>query len=208
MSTQSQQEIELIVYIDRGNHARCPWTNGPGTRSLIQPQVRVTEALGGRLDDVPAKGEANTMEFKTNTRSTATAVTQLVTLELVDANGDATPLETEFGYDPKDPFAVTATFMTLAGQVRWTFGRELLIGGLDEPTGDGDVHVWPCMDTHGRPVVMIELCSPDGEALVQGGTAEITSFVESMTALVMLGAEDVDVDVEAAITAIFAAEAA
>jgi hypothetical protein len=145
------------------------------------------------------------MDFKTNTRNTATTVTQLVTLQLIDAHGDATPLETELVYDPKDPFAVSATFLTLAGQVRWTFSRDLLSGGLYEPTGDGDVHVWPCLDNVGRPVVIIELCSPDGEALVQAASSDIARFVGRMTSAVTPGTEAIDV--ESAIAAIFAAEA-
>ena len=147
------------------------------------------------------------MDFKTNIRHGA-AIKQIVTLELIDTAGGATPLETELGYDPRDPFAVSATFNTIAGDVRWTFGRDLLIGGLDEPTGDGDGHVWPCMDNEGEPVVLIELCSPDGEALVQARTADITTFVERMTAAVTPGAEADFMDVDAAIAAIFAAEAA
>lgn len=145
------------------------------------------------------------MDFKTNTRNTATAVTQLVTLELIDPLGDATPLETELAYDPKDPFAVSATFMTVAGQVRWTFSRDLLLAGLHEPTGDGDVHVWPCLDNAGRSVVIIELCSPDGEALVQAAATDIAAFVEQITSAVVPGTETIDI--EAAIAAIFAAEA-
>ena len=145
------------------------------------------------------------MDFKTNTRNTATTVTQFVTLELIDAHGDATPLETELVYNPTDPFAVSATFMTIAGQVRWTFSRDLLINGLYEPTGDGDVHVWPCLDNSGRSVVIIELCSPDGEALVQAAASDITRFVERMTGMVTPGTEAIDV--ESAIAAIFAAEA-
>ena len=47
------------------------------------------------------------MDFKTNTRNTGAAVTQTVTLELIDATGAASPLETEFSYDPRDPFAVS-----------------------------------------------------------------------------------------------------
>jgi hypothetical protein len=147
------------------------------------------------------------MEFKTNIRHGA-AIKQLVTLELIDAAGGATPLDTELAYDPRDPFAVSATFNTIAGDVRWTFGRDLLIGGLYEPTGDGDVHVWPCLDNEGEPVVIIELCSPDGEALVQVRTTDITAFVERMTAAVAPGAEADYMDVDAAIAAIFAAEAA
>ena len=148
------------------------------------------------------------MDFKINTRNTGAVVTQTVTLELIDATGAASPLETEFSYDPRDPFAVTATFLTVAGQVRWTFGRDLLIGGLYEPTGDGDVHVWPCLDNEAHSVVIIELCSPDGEALVQARSADMSTFVERMTAAVAPGAESAQLDVDGAIAAIFAAEAA
>jgi hypothetical protein len=147
------------------------------------------------------------MDFKIKP-TTTTVVKQLITLELIDAAGGATPLETELAYDARDPFAVSATFNTIAGQVRWTFGRDLLIGGLDEPTGDGDVHVWPCLDNDAQPVVVIELCSPDGEALVQARTADITAFVHKMTAAVTPGNEGDFMDVDAAIAAIFAAEAA
>ena len=163
------------------------------------------------MTSVPRERQ-RTMDFKINTpqeaRQVATTVTQAVTLELIDATGGATPLETELAYDPADPFAVSATFNTVAGQVRWTFGRDLLIGGLYEPTGDGDVHVWPCLDDEANPVVIIELCSPDGEALVQAPIAAVTSFVERMTTAVTPGSESDYLDLDAAIAAIFAAEAA
>jgi hypothetical protein len=145
----------------------------------------------------------------TNIRNSAvTAVTQVVTLELIDAAGAATPLQTKLSYDPRDPFAMSATFLTVGGDVRWTFGRDLLVGGLLEPTGDGDVHVWPCSDNDAHPVVIIELCSPDGEALVQARTADIVAFVEKMTVAVPLGAESANLDIDGAINAIFSADAA
>lgn len=141
-------------------------------------------------------------------KSAKSAVTQSVTLELIDATGAATPMQADLHYDPRDPYAVTAVFMTGAGNVSWTFGRDLLVGGIYEPTGDGDVHVWPCLDADGHAVVIIELCSPDGEALVQARTDELTTFVERMTTLVAPGAEAQFLDLDAAIAAIFAAEAA
>jgi hypothetical protein len=144
-----------------------------------------------------------------NTMNSATSgVTQTVTLELIDGTGAATPMQAELTYDPADPYAVTAVFITGAGNVRWTFGRDLLVEGLYEPSGDGDVHVWPCLDADGHAVVIIELCSPDGEALVQARTGDLTTFVERMTALVAPGTESDHMDVDATIAAIFAAEAA
>ncbi|MGZ5418696.1 MAG: SsgA family sporulation/cell division regulator [Nocardioides sp.] len=140
-------------------------------------------------------------------KNTATlTVTQTVHLELIDSSGAATPIEAELQYDPADPYAVTTVFMTGASQVRWTFGRELLAEGLYEPSGDGDVHVWPCLDSSGHAVVIIELCSPDGEALVQAKTGDLRRFVDRMNAAVELGSESELIDVDAAINAIFAAE--
>jgi hypothetical protein len=135
-------------------------------------------------------------------------VTQPIVLELIDPTGAATPIEAELQYDPRDPYAVTTVFMTGASQVRWTFGRDLLREGLYEPCGDGDVHVWPCLDSHGHAVVIIELCSPDGEALVQAKTGDLTNFVERMTKAVEPGTESALTDVDGAITAILAADLA
>jgi hypothetical protein len=142
------------------------------------------------------------MDFQMDTAPVV--VTQRVTLELIDATGAAMPIEAELRYDAADPYAVTAVFMTVAGQVRWTFGRDLLLEGLHEPAGDGDVHVWPCLDTQGRAVVVIELCSPDGEALVQVRTVDLTGFAERTVRAVAPGAESGLVDVDAAIAAILA----
>jgi hypothetical protein len=57
-------------------------------------------------------------------------------------------------------------------------------------------------------VVIIELCSPDGEALVQAKTGDLSSFVERMSAAVEPGHESEHLDVDATIAAIFSAEAA
>jgi hypothetical protein len=146
------------------------------------------------------------MDYSTNT--TPLALTQQVALELIDATGASTPIEAELHYDPTDPYAVTTVFMTGHSQVRWTFGRDLLAEGLYEPSGDGDVHVWPCLDADGHAVVIIELCSPDGEALVQARSDELRNFVDRMAKAVQPGSESEFIDVDAAINAILTAEAA
>ena len=146
------------------------------------------------------------MDFSMNTAPLT--VTQPMTLELIDPTGSVTPIEAELHYDPRDPYAVTTVFMTGSATVRWTFGRDLLCEGLYEPSGDGDVHVWPCLDSEGHAVVIIELCSPDGEALVQAKTNDLSVFVERMNKAVELGNESAHLDVDATIAAIFANEAA
>jgi len=146
------------------------------------------------------------MDYSMNTAPMT--VSQAVTLELIDSSGSGTPIEAELQYDPRDPYAVTTVFMTGRSQVRWTFGRELLASGLYEPSGDGDVHVWPCLDADGHAVVIIELCSPDGEALVQARTGDLSAFVERMSKAVLPGNESAYLNVDAAISAILEAETA
>ena len=118
-----------------------------------------------------------------------TANTQIVTesieLEFVDPQGEATAIEADLVFDPTDPYAITMAFRTGEQEVVWTFGRELLVEGRYVPTGDGDVHVWPCLSSEGKAVVIIELSSPEGEVLVQTETRNVDHFV---TAMLDLGA--------------------
>jgi hypothetical protein len=123
-------------------------------------------------------------------------VIQDVTLECVDIDGQAMTLAAELGYSPADPYAVTATFRTPGGDVIWTFARELLSRGLTAPAGEGDVHVWPCLDASGRAVVIIEFSSPDGELLVQAPTEVVFRFVSRTVSAVPEGSESDFVDVD------------
>lgn len=136
---------------------------------------------------------------------TAQAVIQTLLLELVDAAGDVTGLEADFRYEPADPFAVTAVFKTGSGPVTWTFGRELLVHGAYEPTGDGDVHVWPCLSADGTAVVIIELSSPEGQVLVQASSRDMARFVAAMLTSVPLGNEADLVDVDSELAGLFTA---
>ncbi|MGH3501167.1 MAG: SsgA family sporulation/cell division regulator [Nocardioidaceae bacterium] len=127
------------------------------------------------------------------------SVTRALTLELIDATGTATELQAELSYDNRDPYAVSAAFLTTDTMVRWVFARELLAQGLYEPTGDGDVHVWPCLDARGTAVTIIELSSPDGEALLQAHSREVSEFLQRTEGLVASGTESDLVDLDAAL---------
>ena len=124
------------------------------------------------------------------------SVTQSVSMDCVDSSGQAMSLEAELGYYPADPYAVTATFRTSGGDVVWTFARELIIGGLTAPAGEGDVHVWPCVDSAGRSMVIIELNSPDGELLVQVPNKDLYRFVNRTLSAVPLGGEADFIDLD------------
>lgn len=136
---------------------------------------------------------------------TSPIVTHPLTVGLLDEDGELTPVPTELGYDAGDPFAVSLDFHTSEpGPVRWLFARDLLSRGLHEPSGDGDVHIWPCLDTAGRAVVMVELCSLVGGALVQIRTADVAAFVSRTHEVIRPGAEPDHLDVDALLAALLA----
>ncbi len=127
-------------------------------------------------------------------RPMATAVNQDITLDCVDLAGTTRQLAAELAYDAEDPFAITMTFHTRTGDVPWVFHRELLLGGLTNPVGEGDVHIFPSIDLQGRAVVVIELLSTSGSFVAHAQTQEIYQFLMGTMSLVPLGAERIDVD--------------
>ena len=78
----------------------------------------------------------------------------------------------------------------------WIFARELLARGLTSPAGQGDVHIWPCLDAIGRATVIIELCSLDGELVAQAGTQDISRFVNRSLATVPADTETDHMDID------------
>lgn len=140
-----------------------------------------------------------------STRSAVETFTQPLVAEICIVDGTTVPVYAELGYDCGDPYAVTVCFRTALGAVVWTFARDLLVDGLAEPSGDGDVHVWACMDDRGCAVVMLELCAPAGEALVQLPLAEVGSFADRMLAAVPPGTESGHLDLDRVIADLISA---
>lgn len=130
-------------------------------------------------------------------RLNAPAVQQQTSLELIDPSGGFAPIAATLGYDPqRDPYAVTAGFAVGDTPIVWTFARDLLVNGLHEPTGDGDVHVWPAVDESGVPVVALELNSPDGSALLQIRSSEVERFLSRSLRSVPRGQEGEHLDLD------------
>ncbi len=129
----------------------------------------------------------------------SSVVSHAITLELIDSTGHGLPVEAQLSYHRQDPYAVTAVFATGASEVRWVFSRDLLADGIYSPEGEGDVHVWPCLDPQGRAVVVLELSSPDGEAMLQARSADLTEFIRSTCVLVPRGQEADFVDLDSAL---------
>jgi hypothetical protein len=126
----------------------------------------------------------------------ANPVTHDLALHCVDSAGTLTTVDAALGYDPADPFAVTITFVTVDGDVVWAFARDLLVRGLGGPAGQGDVHIWPRLDAEGCATVIIELCSPDGELVVQAGTRDVYQFLGRSLAAVPAGTETDRIDLD------------
>lgn len=139
--------------------------------------------------------------------STPWVVSRRLSLELIDSDGDASRLDGEFGYDPRDPFAVVAVIDAGTTPIRWVFGRDLLVEGLFSPAGDGDVHVWPSVDHHGQAVVLIELSSPSGSALLQAPSREVNEFLHHTYSVVPRGAEDLNLDIDYTLLQLFGTDA-
>lgn len=127
---------------------------------------------------------------------TSWVVSQNLALELLDATGEASRLDGELEYNSADPFAVAAVFRAGPTPIRWVFARDLLAEGIFSPVGEGDVHVWPCLDISGSAVVIIELTSPYGEALLQASSSDVNDFLQHTFELVPRGTEDMQLDLD------------
>jgi hypothetical protein len=117
-----------------------------------------------------------------------------ITLNLVVPESAPVPLQVGLRYSAADPYAVRAAFRGSEATVEWVFARDLLLGGMREPTGAGDVHVWP--GRSGEDSVHISLSSPDGRAVLQADRRDLVRFLDATTSLVPLGAEEVHMDLD------------
>lgn len=125
-----------------------------------------------------------------------------VTLECRDSSGRSHQIETVLGYHRPDAYAVTMTFMTGDEPLTWTFARDLLIEGMNQPSGDGDVHIAPAV-INGRAAVLITLSSPDGHLLLEARTDQVAEFINGTLALVPAGSESSQLNLDELVAQIF-----
>lgn len=125
-------------------------------------------------------------------------------LRLIDPeSSDAIPASATLCYDLADPYAVRMVFHASQAndkEVDWVFARELLVMGLDERTGIGDVCVWP-VDTGYGDFVILALSSPDGYAWVEFHRHDIMRFLRRTCVRVPRGRESEHLDVDGMIDA-------
>ncbi|WP_243059824.1 SsgA family sporulation/cell division regulator [Nocardioides sp. SR21] len=129
-----------------------------------------------------------------NQQPKAHVLSQELVLQCLDARGRSVDLPASFGYDPADPWAVCITFRGPKEEVSWLVARELLVRGLTDPAGEGDIQLWPSIDDGGRAAVVMELRSPDGHLVTELRTHELYRFLTRTQALVPSGTEAMDLD--------------
>ncbi|GAA3395163.1 SsgA family sporulation/cell division regulator [Streptomyces roseoviridis] len=110
-------------------------------------------------------------------------------LRLVLSPERSIPVPARLAYRVDDPYAVHITFHIGSDHpVNWTFARELLVEGVFRPCGHGDVRVWPTK-VDGRNVILMALSSPDGDALLEAPSAQVSAWLERTLRAVPPGTE-------------------
>ncbi|GAA2284307.1 hypothetical protein GCM10010145_65420 [Streptomyces ruber] len=126
----------------------------------------------------------------------STVIEQPVEARLVAAAPRMPSIPATLHYDRRDPFAVRMTFpapATLEGvDVCWTFARDLLVDGMEEHAGHGDVRVRP----YGYERLVVEFHAPEGTAVVHVRADEVRRFLDRTTEEVPLGREHLQVDLD------------
>jgi hypothetical protein len=121
-----------------------------------------------------------------------------------DPDALAVPITARFYYDAADPFAVRMVFPGLSGTgedgITWEFSRALLVDGIDEPTGEGEVRIAPAEATDW---VTITLLPEPGTGLALHAPREtIARFLAGTFALVPMGREAARIDWNAELDAV------
>jgi hypothetical protein len=115
-------------------------------------------------------------------------------LPAADAANRLTPVTIRWTYDSHEPYAVTVAFATeRARWVEWVFARELLIEGLTEPAGEGDLRIHPDEDPD---LLVLEIHVPSGSAAFALDRDDTEEFLAETLDLVPAGTESTHFDID------------
>ncbi|MFD5064913.1 SsgA family sporulation/cell division regulator [Streptomyces sp. NPDC058394] len=99
------------------------------------------------------------------------------------------PVQADFRFDPSTPMLVSVTFVPRRGQhVTWHIGRELLLHGLYEDSGTGDVTAWPDENME-SDVLCLVLESNATSAFLEVPRMELDEWLKATYECVSAGAE-------------------
>ncbi|MFI1190004.1 SsgA family sporulation/cell division regulator [Streptomyces californicus] len=108
------------------------------------------------------------------------------------------PVLMDLRYDRDDPLAVDFTFHGPTGTLaRWRFSRDLLLAGLDELVGQGEVMLWPSDEGPADSVLFLRLGLQERHALLAVRRAPVHDWLAGTLAAVPLGDEMAGTDWDA-----------
>lgn len=117
-------------------------------------------------------------------------------LTLVVPEHGGVPLTASLFYRGDDPYAIRMAFhVGTDDPVEWIFARDLLAAGMHEPTGDGDVRVWPGTGVD-LQVLNISLSSPFGQAHFEAPLPAMSQFLLRTFELIPVGREGDFTDID------------
>lgn len=115
-------------------------------------------------------------------------------LPAAGAGSRPAPVSTRWTYDSREPYAVTVAFATERGRwVEWVFARDLLVEGLTEPAGMGDLRIRPDADPD---LLLLEIQAPSGNATFALDREDTEDFLAEMLDLVPPGAESTHFEID------------
>ena len=125
--------------------------------------------------------------------------TEAIHAELVALYDGTTPVRSRWSYRADHPYTVMAAFQTDHERwVEWVFSRDLLVEGLTDSAGVGDVRFRP-LSERGLDMLVVEIESPEGYALLEVDLESVAGFLGATDDLVPLGTEGEHFDVDALI---------
>lgn len=130
-----------------------------------------------------------------------TAVTAELSLRMVVDSERTVEVPCALEYCIEEPYAIRATFRTGLADIEWMFARDLMLEGLQRPSGEGDIVIWP--ENQGEvPLILIALSSPSGQAVLECDRPHIELFMRRTFDIVPIGHEPATIDIDATIAAI------
>ncbi|MEU3449698.1 SsgA family sporulation/cell division regulator [Streptomyces thermolilacinus] len=136
-----------------------------------------------------------------------TTVERELEMRLVLSAEQSVSVPARLTYRTSDPYAVHIVFhIGSENPVYWTFARELLVEGVFRPCGYGDVRIWPSK-ADGRSVVLMALSSPDGDALLEAPSSQVSAWLERTLLVVAPGTEARLLGIDDGLAALLSAEA-
>jgi hypothetical protein len=106
-----------------------------------------------------------------------------------------TAVSTRWTYDSAEPYAMTVAFATERGRwVEWVFARDLLIEGMTEPAGEGDLRIRPHDESD--ELVMLEIHAPSGSATFALDIDDTEDFLAETLEMVPAGTESTHFDID------------